>query len=161
MCTFAHILVMMFVLSLQSYQKGLTPQTGASPIFYFSRLACACIHVHARDVVFADNNNCFIWISMRLCGALIFTDLTVKKKVDRSIAPQPTRITKIYLLLKHNFYFLLFCCPSTSVPIPRNIIMRNTGRSLVKAVTDKLFVRLLLPLVRAQPYNLRFSIIII
>ena len=58
---------------------------------------------------------CFIWISMRLCGALIFTDLTDKKKVDRSIAPQPTRITKIYLLLKHNFYFccfvvLLFCC---------------------------------------------------
>ncbi len=50
---------------------------------------------------------CFIWISMRLCGALIFTDLTDKKKVDRSIAPQPTRITKIYLLLKHNFYF---CC---------------------------------------------------
>ena len=52
---------------------------------------------------------------MRLCGALIFTDLTDKKKVDRSIAPQPTRITKIYLLLKHNFYFccfvvLLFCC---------------------------------------------------
>ena len=47
----------MFVLSLQSYQKGLTPQTGASPIFYFSRLACACIHVHARDEVLADNNN--------------------------------------------------------------------------------------------------------
>ena len=47
---------MMFVLSLQSYQKGLTPQTGASPIFYFSRLACACIHVHARDEVLADNN---------------------------------------------------------------------------------------------------------
>ena len=104
---------------------------------------------------------CFIWIYMRLCGALIFTDLTDKKKVDRSIAPQPTRITKIYLLLKHNFYFLLFCCPSTSVPIPRNIIMRNTGRSLLRAVTDKLFVRLLLPLVSAQQYNLRFSIIII
>ena len=57
MCTFAHVLVMMFVYSLQSYQKGLTPQTGASPIFYFSRLACACIHVHARDEVLADNNN--------------------------------------------------------------------------------------------------------
>ena len=24
---------------------------------YFSRLACACIHVHARDEVLADNNN--------------------------------------------------------------------------------------------------------
>ena len=62
MCTFAHVLVMMFVLSLQSYQKGLTPQTGASPIFYFSRLACACIHVHARDEVLADNNNSLLFI---------------------------------------------------------------------------------------------------
>ena len=64
MCTFAHVLVMMFVLSLQSYQKGLTPQTGARPIFYFSRLACACIHVHARDEVLADNNNCFLSIDV-------------------------------------------------------------------------------------------------
>ena len=104
---------------------------------------------------------CFIWISMRLCGALIFTDLTDKKiSGPKHRAPAHSHYENLSII-KTQLLFLLFCCPSTSVPIPRNIIMRNTGRSLLRAVTDNLFVRLLLPLVSAQHYNLRFSIIII
>ena len=110
MCTFAHVLVMMFVLSLQSYQKGLTPQTGASPIFYFSRLACACIHVHARDEVLADNNNkisieknkekkkkyCVLLDFLRLPGAMIVTDYLLQESIQSRIDANTIRIKSYF-----------------------------------------------------------------
>ena len=56
MCTFAHGLVMMFVLSQQNYQKGLTPRVGISPNFYSWKLAYTCIRAYPSFEGLADNN---------------------------------------------------------------------------------------------------------
>ena len=47
---------MMFVLSQQNYQKGLTPRVGISPNFYSWKLAYTCIRAYPSFEGLADNN---------------------------------------------------------------------------------------------------------